>query len=252
MLGELPPGALLLADAGFVGFDLLSALLHNGTDFVIRCGANLTLLIDDARLQFMDGSERIVHLWPQNRRGRRPLTLRLITLKSGGKSISLLTNVLESTRLSRRMAGELYAARWGVELNYRALKQTLGRRRLQSRTPATGDLALAGNILALGLLQAHAAWLLRGRSERASVAKLLQALRDALAALLHPSGSDQFKERVQAALRDDYARRTGKRARDWPHKKTEAPPGSPKLRKMNGHEKEQIARWNTKELRQTG
>lgn len=152
--------------------------------------------------------------------------------------------MLESTRLSRRTAGELYAARWGVELDYRALKQTLGRRRLQSRTPATGALELAANLLGLGLLQAQAAWLLRGRVVRASVALLLRALREALAVLALRGRSSRFCTRVQAALRDDYTRRRSKRARDWPHKKKEAPPRAPKLRRLTIREKAEIERWN--------
>lgn len=253
MLNELPADALLLADAGFVGFDLLSALVCNGTDFLIRCGANLTLLIDDARAHCETiGAEQRVTLWPLEQRRRKPLTLRLITLKTGAKSIHLLTNVRDPTRLPRRIAGELYAARWGVELHYRALKQTLGRRRLQSRTPASGALELAGNILGLGLLQAHAAWLLRGESKRASVAQLLRVLRAAVEALVYQCGSGWFVARARAALRDTYARRTSKRARDWPHKKTNKPPGSPKLRRMTTDEKTEIQRWNNAEPRQIG
>lgn len=61
MLSELPPDALLLRDAGFVGFELLRALGRQGTDFVIRCGANVQLLIDGAQAcRTKSGSERRV------------------------------------------------------------------------------------------------------------------------------------------------------------------------------------------------
>jgi len=55
--------------------------------------------------------------WPGNRRRKKPLLrLRLIVLKRGGKRVYLLTNVLDSTRLSRPMASKVYTARWGIEI----------------------------------------------------------------------------------------------------------------------------------------
>jgi len=38
---------------------------------------------------------------------------------------------------------------------------------------------------------------------------------------------------LSRAVKDAYARRGEKRARNWPHKKREKPPGAPKLRKAN-------------------
>jgi hypothetical protein len=245
MLGELPPRALLLADAGFVGFALLRALQERGTDFLIRCGGNVRLLLADTRQQWERcGSSRIVYLWPQGRRRVRPLRLRLVTLKRGGKAIYLLTSVLEPERLPARLAGEFYAARWELEVNFRSLKQTLERRRLLARTPRTGELELAGNVVALGLLLAHAAWLLRGAAPRASVAGLLRVVRRAIAALVWGRGSPWFCRQARVARRDEYRRRRSKRARDWPHQKNEPPAGPPKLRRLTRPERAAITRWN--------
>ena len=44
MVPELPPQALLVADAGFVGYDFWQALLTAGHHFVIRVGANVRLI----------------------------------------------------------------------------------------------------------------------------------------------------------------------------------------------------------------
>jgi len=248
MLGELPAGALLLADAGFVGFALLRALGARPTDFLIRCGANVNLLLAGTQQRLAwGGASQLVYLWPGARRRQSPLKLRLITLKRSGRAIYLLTNVLDTTRLPTRLAGELYAARWGLELNFRSLKQTLERRKLLARTPQIGALELAGNVVALGLLLLHAAWLLRGAAARASVALLLRLLRRALEALRWGRRSAWFRRRAQAARRDDYRRRRSKRARDWPHKKTERPAGRPKLRRLTRAEGTAIARWNQPE-----
>ena len=244
MRHELPARALLLADAGFVGFRLMEALLERRVDFLIRCGGNVILLAESARYRIeRQGTSRIVYLWPTKSRRRPPLRLRLITLKRRRRKIYLLTNVLDSTRLSAGMAGELYSARWGLEVNFRSLKQTLGRRRLLGRTPQTGELELAGNVLALGLLLAQAAWLLRDQSSRASVAALLRVLRKAVAAVVWGRSSPWFRRRARAARRDEYRRCRSKRARDWPNKKNDPPAGPPQLRRMTSAEKAEIARW---------
>jgi len=244
-LGELPANALLLGDAGFVGFGLLQTLIARGTDFVIRCGSNVNLLLEGTSQHIeKNGASQRVYLWPQDQRGRPPLMLRLIQLKRGGKRIYLLTNVLDSTRLPIAIAGELYAARWGIEVNFRSLKQTLERRKLLARTPAVGELELAGNLVALGLLLAQAAWLLRRDARRASVAAWLRVLRRAVEALVHGRRSLWFARIGRACTRDSYERRRSKRARDWPHKKNDSPPGAPKIRKLSTHEKAVLKRLN--------
>ena len=35
--------------------------------------------------------------------------------------------------------------------------------------------------------------------------------------------------RLYAVVKDSYVRRTSKEARDWPHKKTDMPPGLPRI-----------------------
>lgn len=237
MLGSLPAGALLLADAGFVGFGLLSQLIDRKVEFVIRCGANVTLLIDAAEpVDLRHASAARVTLWPSGRRGEKPLALRLITLRRGKQCIHLLTSVLEESHLPRRLAGQMYASRWGVEVNYRSLKQTLERRKLRARTPTIGAWELAGNVLALALLLVKAAWLQGVRAARASIARLLRAIRAALERLWYGRSTRWLGRLVREAVCDEYQRRRPKRARDWPHKKHERPAGAPKLRRLTRRE----------------
>ncbi|MFQ5806709.1 MAG: IS4 family transposase [Phycisphaerae bacterium] len=238
MLPDLPANTLLVADAGFGGFDLWWELLQAGVDLLIRCVSNTALLSDASWSQIeRQGQHRMVYLWPQNRRSQLPLRLRLIVLKEHGKRVYLLTNVLESQRLSRALAGELYAARWGVETDYRGLKQTLDRRRVLAETPAVGALELAGNILALALLLLQAAVAQGVRVVRVSVAAALRTVRQALECTRWGQSSNWFLPALHAALRDHYHRRRSKRARDWPHKKKESPPSPPNLRTLTRREK---------------
>jgi len=50
------------------------------------------------------------------------------------------------------------------------------------------------------------------------------------------------------ALKDGYCRRGSKKARDWPHKKRESPPGVPKIRKATNAESTRAQRiYETKQ-----
>jgi hypothetical protein len=238
MLRGLPAGTLLVADAGFVGFDLLWELIRAGVDVLVRCASGTTLLADAPETALeARGEHGTVYLWPRNRRSQFPLRLRLILLKRGGKRVYLLTNVLEPPRLSRKMAGELYAARWGVETDYRALKQTLDRRRVLAKTPNIGALELAANILALALLLFQAAMRLRARAPALSVALALRLTQRALEATRWRRPSGWFVAALRAAVRDRYHRRHPKQARDWPHKKKNPLPRPPHLRTPTLREK---------------
>ena len=148
MIPSLPKRSLLVGDIGFGGFDLLGQLSKEKVAFVIRCGGNSTLLVENTRQEIeRKGDVRWVYLWPKNCRRKKPLRLRLIVLKDHGKRVYLLTNVKDTQRLSRRMAGEFYRARWGIEVEYRGLKQTLGHRKVLARTPEPGAMELAADIL---------------------------------------------------------------------------------------------------------
>jgi hypothetical protein len=241
MLKTLPASCLVVADAGFGGFDLLWKLSKAGVSFLVRCASNTTLLVEGTRQKIeAAGGHPRVFLWPTGRRSKKPLLLRLIVLKRGGKRVYLLTNVMESTRLSRRMAAELYEARWGIEVGYRSLKQTLDRRKVLARTPEPGGMELAGNILALALLMLQGALVLGARAARLSVAAALRVLRRAIEAIRFGDRYAAFVSHLRAAIKDGYSRRRSKRARDWPHKKKQTPPLPAKLRRPTRAEKLKI------------
>jgi hypothetical protein len=241
MIPALPDGSLLLADAIYVSYELLLALLQNGTDFLIRCGGNATLRIEGMQTLEELGRDAVVFLWPAKYARGWPLAVRLITLKRREGRMYLLTSVHDRTRLSQATARELYAARWECELNFRALKQTLARRRLRAGTPAVGEMELTGNLLALAILQVHAALLLRARLPRLSVARLLAILRAAIDATRHRRRTRWFSRRAATAQIDDYRRRRPKRARHWPHKKREPAPGPPKILSLTPAQKTHLS-----------
>jgi len=82
MLSSLPAGALLAADAGFVGYQMWSLVLLAGHELVVRVGSNVRLL---RKLGVVRESAGTVYLWPDEaaRRCDPPLVLRLIVVRGG-------------------------------------------------------------------------------------------------------------------------------------------------------------------------
>jgi hypothetical protein len=235
MADDLPPRALLVADAGFAGYELCRELARGGRSFLLRVGGNIRLL---ERLGYYrregDGT---VYLWPQDRQvGRhrgRPLVLRLIRLRSGEQALYLLTNVLSRGALSDGQARRIFAGRWGEEVFYRSYKQTLRRRTLLSRTPATclaeSQWTLLGLWL-LGLLTLPALTDAGGDPKAWSVA----ASRDLVRQALRDEAPRRHRRQplrllLSRARTDTYRRTRPKAARNYPRKKREKPPGPPRL-----------------------
>ena len=230
----LPADALLVADAGFTGFDLLSALNRAGRSFLVRVGSNVTLL---RRLGYVRQEGRdTVYLWRTGRRHRRrrPLVLRLIRAKHKGATVYLITNVLDPQRLPRAAAGRLYRLRWGVEVFYRSFKQTLQKRKMFSTSPRMARLELTWSLiglLVLGLLNVRML-IARGIDPlQASVGNAIKVMRQAMRyALGRPMRLSKLLRLLGEAIKDGYLRRCSKSSYCWPHKKRQRPPGPPRTR----------------------
>ena len=231
MLPELPAAALLVADAGFTGYDLLDRIQASRRHFLVRVGANVHLL---RKLGYWEHEDRdTVYLWPDNRQDRPPLVLRLLVLGQGRRRMHLLTNVLDAKALPPAAAAALYEMRWGVEVFYRTTKQTLQKRKMLSRTPAAARSELMWAVLGvwlLGLMSVGAIVERGGDPLRWSAAAARRQVRRCMQrAQGQRRPGRTLQDELAAALRDDYERTGRKKARDWPHKKREKPPGNPKI-----------------------
>jgi hypothetical protein len=238
------PRCLLLADAGFTGYDLLKSIMDGGRQFLIRVGANVRLL---KKLGYaVREHPGIVYLWPADKQKRRkakdgrgpqgpqePLILRLITLHDGQKAVHLLSSVLEASDLSDAAAGAMYRRRWGIEVFYRSLKRTLSGRKMLSDCPAHArvelDWCVAG-LWMLGLMSVQRLLASGQPPGRWSVAKSLAAVRQAMRRIDKSCRRGVLAEALAQAVKDSYVRRRSKTARHWPHKKKDKPPGVPKYR----------------------
>ena len=222
LVPELPAHALLVADAGFVGYELWQALLTVGHHFVIRVGANVRLL---RQLGWAREHAQVVYLWPDEaaRKRQPPLVLRVIVVHDGKQPVYLVTD-LPKTRLSDRQVATIYGARWGVEVFFRTFKQTFGCRKLRSRSAANAQLELAWALVGVWCL------CLLGRRElgasgqdpaRLSPAAVLHAFQRTLREYrVRPeTPADSLWAQLRRAQLDDYQRRSSKTSREYPRKK---------------------------------
>jgi hypothetical protein len=237
MLGDLPRNSLIVADAGFVGYELCQRVLDARHSFLLRVGGNIRLLTDLGwEHEERDG---LVYLWPLAHRNLSPLVLRLIVLRRGKQEIYLLTNVRDPKRLSEEDAGVLYEMRWGIEVFYRSYKQTLHRHRLLSRTPATCLAECSWTMLGLWLLGLVTVTAIVGRRLDPlswSVALARNAVRRALRKSISGRHRGRLFDELAAAVKDRYQRHGPKAARDYPRKKREKPPGPPKIQSASAKE----------------
>ncbi len=236
MLDELPIKTLLLADAYYTTYDLLRSLGERGHRFIIRVGANVSLL---EKLSYVVNERRgIVYLWPKKKQaGNPPLALRLVKIRHKRQSVYLVTNVLDKSTLSNRDVGRLYRLRWGIEVMFRSLKQTMGYGKLRSESPAAARLELDWAMVGLWMLGLMTQQAMGRRPRRDwSAAEAHRAVRCAMGSLPGRRPAGGLVSSLRKARSDTYVRSGSKKSRDYPRKKKRKPPKPPKLRMATAKE----------------
>ena len=240
---KFPENTLFCGDAGFTGYELWKTIIDTGHSFLIRVGANVKLL---RKLGYVRERAGIVYCWPDAvaRKGQPPLVLRLLTVRVGKRLMYLLTNVLDETALSEAEAIRLYQLRWGIEIQFRTVKQTFGRRKLRSRTPARAYVELDWSLLGLWLIQLFAVkeQLEIGEvPEHCSVALAIQVVRETFRRWWE-SPEEAFATKLQAATKDTHTRQGSKKARYCPNYKDKPSAGKPVVRTATPWHKKRIKR----------
>jgi hypothetical protein len=231
MLLELPEKTLITADAGFVSYALCVLLTEANHRFVMRIGANKTLI---EGLQEDETRESIVSLWPEKDQSSPPLKLRRISFRSpSGLPVVLVTNILDEEVLSDLEAKEIYQSRWGIEVYFRHLKQTFDFQTLRSRTPQTALNEQTWRLLAFWALQrlmvGHQ--IAKGQPPRRfSPARARREIREVLQLMqLGQSGPSLAKRSLSSQI-DSYQRKGPKTTKAGARKKNDQPPKPPKTR----------------------
>ena len=153
---DFPPNTLFCGDAGFIGYPLWSAIRARGHHFLVRVGANASLLVE--RGLAVPKGPRTVLSWPQHamQAGQPPLTLRLVKVRIGKTRMWLLTSVLDEAQLSLATIRDLYEKRWGIEVEFRGLQHTLNKGELRCRTAARISVELHWSLMAMTVAELFA------------------------------------------------------------------------------------------------
>lgn len=190
MLCTLPHNALLVADAGYVGFQLAHRLVEREVMFLLRMCSNATLYqVSGVGLEHY--REGLVWYWPSQKdtqAGELPLRLRLIRIRAKRKKddVWLLTNVMDQKRLPLALAGQFYRWRWQSEGCFRAYKYTIKKVKLVSRSLPMVHREAEGSWLALQLLLAQGVLAQKHRAEQRAASK-----REAIQKAKETTGSQQ-------------------------------------------------------------
>jgi Transposase DDE domain len=274
LLSVLPRQALLVADAGYVGFQLAQRLVQDKVGFLLRMCSNATLYRQDgvALERYREG---VVYYWPSQKdakAGALPLRLRLLRLRAKRRAndVWLLTNVMEQARLPLALAGQFYRWRWQNEGCFRTYKHTLKKVKLVSRSLRLVHREAEGSWLALQLLLAQGVLAQKHRAQ-ATTASQQEATKKAgalpasqpeaawysprqilLAMRQEMSGSRKrgepcYEERLRHARGEERPGRTSAKAsRAWPRRKPHKPPKPPQLLMLTEAQKSLLARLTSK------
>jgi hypothetical protein len=251
--GKFPKRTLFCGDAGFVGYPLWSYITESGYHFLVRVGANASLLREHADYQL--GKDGLVWCWPRGVQGKRPpLRLRLVKVRIGKTTVYLLTSVLDPRKLTLQQMVKFYKMRWGVEIEFRGLKQTLDRVKLRCRNDRRVLVELDWSIMAMAVAELFALKEQLAKEPchggqarpttdptRRSLANTMRALRSCVRGIdAVPQPGADLATLLRQAVTDGYRRKKPKRARYRPPNPDKKPLGVPKVRKLTAQDKKRL------------
>jgi hypothetical protein len=253
--GEFPENTLFCGDAGFVGYPLWAAIAGRGLSFLVRVGANVSLLMETPDC-IIRRHGNLVLCWPLTAQQGQlpPLRLRLVRVRIGRQWMWMLTNVLQPSRLTSEQIVKLYKMRWGIEIEFRGLKQTLDRTKLRCRNSQRLLAELNWSLLAMAIAELFAlkeqlaATASKSNAQtpppdpkKRSLANTVRAIRYCLLHLKDISEpGDDLRSRLRCAVTDSYVRTSSKRARYCRSNPDKKPLGNPKIRKLTVKEKKKL------------
>ncbi len=248
LLPTLPPGSLIVTDAGYQGYELMVALSAAGVSALMRVSSQTLFYFAGPAVDLSGFSDGLVLWWPTwaQDKGLGPIKVRLMRVKSStGKSeVWMASNVLQAGHLPLEAASRFYRMRWESEGFFRTYKRTMGKVKLLGRSVKQVHRETEGSLLAVQLLLAMGAWAVAGKSRLAqcSPATVLKAIRAELG--LRPARRrGEFLGRLRRAVRDRQPRHSPKARRPWPKRQAHKPPKPPKVRHMDDRLKAFLSKY---------
>jgi hypothetical protein len=254
LITTLPSCALVVTDAGYQSYLLARELVKAGPRFLMRVSTQTIFYIADAEDLAVEGKEKQVtaeemgkwtegevSYWPkeaQMSEKEEPLKVRLIRIRAKKKKndVWLVTNVLDTKRLTVEMAGRYYRMRWENEGYFRSYKYTLKKVKLSGRTVAAVHREVLGSMLAMQLLMAQglaAAVAMGNLKTTISARQLLIQVRREMAAASKGKGRRGFLVRAADCQREERTRTSEKQKRIWSARKEQKVIKPPRIRVMS-------------------
>jgi hypothetical protein len=167
----------------------------------------------------------------------------------------LVTNVLDSQRLSAELAARFYRMRWESECFFRTYKRVIKDVRLVSRTVPMVVREAEVSLLACQLLLGQGALALKvgkkqaGRDElKCSAAEVLREIRRELDMARKPEPRSSFAKRLQGTGRDRRDRTGPKMKKEPPRRKNHRAPKPPRLKVLSPEQQRLIEELNLKRV----
>ena len=158
LLPRLTRGDVVIADGYYAGYFMIAGLIAQGVDIVMP---QHHLRITDFRRGQRLGVRDHVVTWARPQRPdwmeeanytRIPKTLTLREVRVGGRT--LITTLTDAHDTPKKALAELYAMRWHVELDLRAIKSVMQMDILRCKTPEMVEKEIAAHLLAYNLVRA--------------------------------------------------------------------------------------------------
>jgi Insertion element 4 transposase N-terminal/Transposase DDE domain len=182
LFAALGPGMLLLADRGFLGFELWREAAATGADLLWRVKSSAVLPVIE---QLPDGSY-LSHIYAgrDNNRHADPITVRVVEYTMPGQSTvyRLITTIADPAHVPALDLAALYTQRWEIETSLDELKTHQGQPGmvLRSQSPGGAEQEIYGFLLvhyAVRTLMHHAAASADIDPDRVSFTRTLRLVR---------------------------------------------------------------------------
>jgi hypothetical protein len=254
LLESLPQAVLksvlLVCDAGYVGYEVISKLLKQESSFLMRLSSHAQLY--SLKMVEVTGfAEGEFWYWTDQAEKKDWPPLRVRVIRVAGRKrkndVWLVTNVMDPKRLPVELAGRFYRMRWESECFFRTYKRVVKDVRLVSQTAPMVAREAEISLLACQLLLGQGALALKAGGKRAGrdelkcgAAEVLREIRRELDAARKPVSRISFAKRLQRTGRDRRARTSAKMKRQPLRRRKHAAPQPPRLKVLSAEQKQRI------------
>lgn len=158
LMPHLQRGDVVIADGYYAGYFMIAGLIARGVDIVMP--QHHLRITDFRRGQRMGVRDHVV-TWSRPKPpdwmdeatyATMPETLTMREVRAGGRT--LITTLTDARDIAKQAVAELYAMRWHVELDLRAIKTVMQMDILRCKTPAMVEKEIAAHLLAYNLVRA--------------------------------------------------------------------------------------------------